>query len=224
MKKTILAASLILLLLLGLIGYRIYKERLEDENASRLTTVDDSATKRQQADLAAAEAEAARLATEKARKDAEAAAAELERRRAEQAAAEAARLRAETDLAAANASRAIAAKEAEALEADARRAAEQRAKDAAAADASRREALAKLARADREKEEATDREAARLAALKAQEEREAELATKPVPLVLRSIMPSDYKRRQHYYLQVDLWNAASTSGSKSETPPPVPLK
>ena len=87
--------------------------------------------------------------------------------------------------------------------------AEERERKAAEMEEARRAALAKLADAEREKREQADREAARLASLRRQQELEAESAQK-AEILARSIYPVDYKRRQHYYMEVDMKNYESS--------------
>ena len=210
MKRTtlIILALLLLLGVGGYFGFQAYKRNSTSGNAQSLAAAEQADADRRKAEAAAAEAEAARLASEKARKDAEAvAAAELERRRAAEIA-EAARLASEREQAAAAAAdQERAAKAAAELQANARRASELRAQETAAAEQARLAALAKLAAAEQEKQEAAAREAARLAALKAQQEREAALAAIKPDLIDRSVLPPDYKRREHYYMQVELQNS-----------------
>jgi fused signal recognition particle receptor len=95
--------------------------------------------------------------------------------------------------------------------------AERREKAAAEAEVARLAALEELSRIEREKKATADREAARLAALKRQQELEAaEALQKKVPIINRTIMPTDYKRREHEYLNVEMENAAN---AKPPTPP-----
>jgi hypothetical protein len=112
-----------------------------------------------------------------------------------------------------------AAKEKELAEGEARRLAEQREREAADAEAARRSALEKLASAEREKRANADREATRLASLRRQQELEAELERQAV-LLSRSIYANDYKRKEHYYMDVDLKNLDSSS--KQPTPNSAP--
>jgi hypothetical protein len=55
-----------------------------------------------------------------------------------------------------------------------------------------------------------------LAALKAQEEKEAALAKIQPKLTNRTILPSDYNRREHYYIQIDQLNSAATEAANAE--------
>ena len=98
------------------------------------------------------------------------------------------------------------AKEKDALECEARRLAEQQKKEAIIADAARRDSQLRLAEAEQQKRELADRESARLAALTSRQAIGVQ-ATKRI-LLGKSILPPDYKRRNHYYMQIDLLNTA----------------
>jgi hypothetical protein len=76
--------------------------------------------------------------------------------------------------------------------------------------------LAKLAAAEQEKKLAAEREAARVAALQAQAEKETVLAKINPTLITRAILPADYKRREHYYLQVDQLNSAAIEAANAQ--------
>ena len=210
MKKGIIIAIIVLIAATcGFYGFRQYKRSSEQALTDQRFAADKAEQTRLQADAARraeAEAESHLLAALKAQKDAEQAALELQKLRSEQATAEAARIVAEKEAATAEAERARLAKEKEALEGEARLLAEQREKEATIADAARRDALLKLADAEQKKRELADREAARLAALKTQQAIE-EQAAKRI-LLGKSILPPDYKRRDHYYMQIDLINTA----------------
>ena len=210
MKKGIIIAIIVLIAATcGFYGFRQYKRSSEQALTDQRFAADKAEQTRLQADAARraeAEAESHLLAALKAQKDAEQAALELQKLRSEQATAEAARIVAEKEAATAEAERARLAKEKESLEGEARLLAEQREKEATIADAARRDALLKLADAEQKKRELADREAARLAALKTQQAIE-EQAAKRI-LLGKSILPPDYKRRDHYYMQIDLINTA----------------
>ena len=210
MKKGIIIAIIVLIAATcGFYGFRQYKRSSEQALTDQRFAADKAEQTRLQADAARraeAEAESHLLAALKAQKDAEQAALELQKLRSEQATAEAARIVAEKEAATAEAERARLAKEKEALEGEARLLAEQREKEATIADAARRDALLKLADAEQKKRELADREAARLAALKTQQAIE-EQAAKRI-LLGKSILPPDYKRRDQYYMQIDLINTA----------------
>ena len=210
MKKGATIALIVLIAAsCGFYGFKRYKQASEQALADQRLAADKAEQTRLQAEAvkrAEAEAEDHRLAALKAQKEAEQTALELQKLRADQAATEAARLAAEKEVAAAEAERARLAKEKEALEGEARRLAEQREKEAAIADAARRDALLKLAEVEQQKRELADREASRLASLKTQQAME-EQTVKRI-LLNKSILPPDYKRRDHYYMKIDLMNAA----------------
>ncbi|MCF7760485.1 MAG: chromosome partitioning protein ParA, partial [Cephaloticoccus sp.] len=88
----------------------------------------------------------------------------------------------------------------EAAQGEARRLAELREKEAADALRSREAALAKLRALSKDRREEADRDAARLAALRAQRARETELANLKPPRA-RIIHPFDYKPRDHHNLR-----------------------
>jgi hypothetical protein len=193
----------------GVYGYRNHKQNTEREMQERRAAFDKAEAARHAEEARKNQetlAEARRLADAKAAAESEASAKELERLRIEQADAEARRVAAEEE-----ANQAIKAREKLALEkqqadAEARAELERRVKAAADAETARLASLQELSRLEHEKKAAADRETARLAALQRQQELEASEARK-TPEISRSIYPADYKRRQHYYLDVDMQNA-----------------
>jgi len=89
----------------------------------------------------------------------------------------------------------------------------------AAANAARLAALGKLRALEQEKRDLTDREAARLAALRRQAELEA-LAYRNAAPAERIVYPPDYKPRDHHNLRATLeWETYRKAGA---TIPPVP--
>jgi len=209
-RRTVIALIIIALAVGGgIIGYRNYQQDKESEQAARRAVFEKSEKERiarEEQKKADAEAEARRLAEAKASADAEASAKELERQRAEQAAADALRLQDEQSAKQVAAERERLALEKQKADAEARVELQRRVKASADAEAARLAALNEIARAEKEKKDAEVREAARLAALKRQQELEASEASK-VPVITRTIYPTDYKRREHYYLDVEMQNA-----------------
>ena len=175
----------------GVYGYRNHKQNTERELQERRAAFDKAEAARHAEEARKNEeslAEARRLALAKAAAESEASAKELEHLRTEQIEAEARRLAAQEE-----AQNAIKAREKLALEKQ-------------KSDAARLAALQEISRLEHEKKAAADREAARLAALQRQQELEVAEAKK-IPAIPRLIYPSDYKRRQHYYLDVEMQNA-----------------
>jgi hypothetical protein len=193
----------------GVYGYRNHKQTTQREMQERRAAFDKAEAARRAEDARKneeAQAEARRLAEAKSAAESDASTKELERLRVEQADAEARRVAAEEE-----ANQAIKARERLALEkqkadAEARVELERRVKAAGETEAARLAALQEISRLEQEKKAAADREAARLAALQRQQELEASEAQK-IPVISRSILPSDYKRREHYYLDVEMQNA-----------------
>jgi len=209
-RGTIITLIVIALALVGgTFGYRKYQQNKEREQADRRAVFEkyeQERLAREAQKKAEAATEAQRLADAKAAADAEANAKELERLRAEQAEAEARRLVAEQEAQQATAARERLALEKQRADATAHVELERREKAAAEAEAARLAALNEIARVEKQKKDAADREAARLAALKRQQELEAAEANK-IPVITRAIYPTDYKRREHYYLDVEMQNA-----------------
>ncbi len=81
--------------------------------------------------------------------------------------------------------------------------------------------MQKLSDLDRQKRDIADREAARLAALKHQQELEAQMNLRE-PLG-HAVYPNDYKRRDHYYLGIDMINN-EIQNENSALNKPSPLK
>ena len=216
-----LGVIIIVALLIGVaafFGYRSYKadqekalteQRLADERAA-------AEQKRLEAERhAAAATEARRLADLKAQQDLETAQKNLAELRREQEAAEAARKAAEADAARLTAERDRLTREREAAQGEAKRIAEQREREAAEAERARLDALQKLQEAEQQKRELADREAARLAALQRQQELAAQQKRE---YLSRAIYPNDYKRREHYYMQIDLYNSEQDALPAKPTP------
>jgi len=207
-KSIFIIITSVLGLAVAVTGYHAYRS-----NQDKILSAERSAAERADADArrleaehkAAAETEARRLAELKARQDAADAEKRLADLRAQQAESEKQRIAAEAALAQMTAERERLEKEKEAAQGEARVQAELREKEAAEAEARRQTALKQLQQAEDEKRAMVDREAARLAALKKQQELEANLKLRSV--YERSIYPSDYKRREHYYMNIDLLNA-----------------
>jgi len=77
-----------------------------------------------------------------------------------------------------------------------------------------------VAEIERLQREAAAREAARLAALKRQQELEAEVIL--ADLLPHAVYPQDYKRREHYYLNVEMLNAQiQLQADQAARPPPL---
>lgn len=209
-RRTIIALIIIALAVGGgIIGYRNYQQNNESERAARRAVFEKSEKDRiarEEQKKAETEAEAHRLAEAKAAADAEASAKELERLRAERADADARRLQAEQDAQQTVAERERLALEKHKADAEARVELQRRVKAAADAEAARLAALGEITRVEKEKKDADAREAARLAALQRQQELEVAESHK-VPVITRTIYPTDYKRREHYYLDVEMENA-----------------
>jgi hypothetical protein len=223
MKKKILLLSVLLVILFGVyLGYRGYvQHKLENEQAAQALSR-EIAERERLAELerrASAEAEAHRLAEMQARREAEDSERRLadlqaaqDRATAERAAAEAAlaRMQEETERLRA---------EKEAAQGESRRLAELREQESAAANAARLAALEKLRALEQEKRDLTDREAARLAALRRQAELEA-LAYRNAAPAERIVYPPDYKPRDHHNLRATLeWETYRKAGA---TIPSVP--
>jgi hypothetical protein len=151
----------------------------------------------------------------KARQDTEEAANRLAAAQKERQAAEAARLAAAEDAKrlAAEQDRIRAARDAAALEA--RQQQELRDKEAREAEEKRLAAI-KALEGDRKAQD--EREATRLAALRRQQELEA-LAPHARFQAQRVIYSEDYKRRQHYYLELELMNAGRVGASPGVSTP-----
>jgi hypothetical protein len=219
-RGPIIAFIAIVVLLAGFFGSRAFKRHQSEQMAARLSAQHEAdAARKAEEDKkrAQAEAEAHRLAEMKAKQDADESAAELARLQADQLAAEGRRRAAEDEAKQAAALRERLTKEKEASEGEARRIAEEREKDAIRAEEARKAALAQLAEVEKGKKEKTDREAFRLAALRRQQESEAHLAAQS-EILARSIYPADYKRREHYYMSVDMENAERQRPSGSTAP------
>jgi len=223
MNRRIIVALIVVALAVGggIIGYRNYDQNKESERAARRAVFEKSERERiarEEQKKAEAEAEARRLAEARAADDAESGAKELERLRAVEAEAEARRLQAEQEVREAAEARDRLALEKQKADAEARAELQRRVKAAADAETARLAALNEIARADREKKEAATREAARLAALQRQQELEA-AELKKIPLINRAIYPTDYKRREHYYLDVEMQNAENAKPPTRPKPP-----
>ncbi len=207
MKKTPVIVTIVILGLIAAgFAYRSYKADAERTLAAQRDADDRAAAEQRRLETerrAAAEAEAARLATLKAQQEAEAAEKNLAQLRADEAAATAARQAAEAEVSRLTAERERLRLEKEAAQGEARKLAEARERAAADAEQARLDAVEKLSALEREKRETADREAARLASLKHQQELE---AAQPRPRHFWSIYPNDYKRKEHYYLEMDLLN------------------
>lgn len=205
----------------GVYGYRNYQQNKEREQAARRDSFEKFEKERLARETqkkAEADAEARRLAEAKTAADAKAAAEEQERLRIAQVEAETRRLQAEKEAFDAAETLKKVALEKQKLAAEARIELERREKAAAEAEAARVNALNEIARVEREKKAAADREAARLAALKRQQELETTEVAK-APVITRAIYPTDYKRRDHYYLEVEMKN--SENAKPPTRPKPV---
>jgi hypothetical protein len=207
MKKTPVIVTVVILVLIGAgLAYRSYKADAERTLATQREADERAATEQRRIEIerrAAADAESGRLAALQAQQEAAATEKNLAQLRADEAAATVARQAAEADLTRLTAERERLRLEKEAAQGEARRLAEIRERAAADAEQARLDALEKLAAVEREKRDTADRESARLASLKHQQELE---AAQPHPRHFWSIYPSDYKRREHYYLEMDLLN------------------
>lgn len=223
MKKSITLVLIAVLALASIyFGYQSYRAGVDRDMAARAIAAEQAAALERDADVrrkGKAEAEAHRLAALKAEQDAEAATVELARLRAAQANAEAARLAAETAAREAAATRERLTREKEQAVGEARRLAELREKEASDAQRVRDEALRKLADVERLSRERADREAARMASLKQQQELELEAERS---LLTRGILPADYKRRQHYYQMIEMQNAGISAENANLNPKAVP--
>ena len=206
-KAIVIPIILILAVVAGFFGYKAYRAGVERDVAARTAAADKMAGEEKLGDAsrkAKAEAEAHRLAALQAQQASEAATREVTRLRAAQATAEAARVAAEAAAREAKATRERLTREKEAAVGESRRLAELREKDAEAVERERDAALQKLKDVERQSREMADREAARLVALKDRQELELEAERS---LLTRGILPADYKRRQHYYQNIQMQNA-----------------
>jgi hypothetical protein len=96
-----------------------------------------------------------------------------------------------------------------------------RQKEAAEAETRRLTAAQQVEQAEqseREKQELVQREGARAAAMRRQQEEQA--ARVRQALVRRTIYPVNYKRREHYYIGVDLYNARVLQNAAPTGPEP----
>jgi fused signal recognition particle receptor len=215
MKKGILIVLAGVLLLLAMVyGYREYQADLVRKEAELRAADERAYAEARREDAArqtAVAAEARRLAELKARQELAETEQNLARLRAWQADAEAARQAAEEDARRLAAAHERLRHEKEAAESEARRNGEMRDKEAAEAEARRQTALKQG-----EKRDLADREAKRVAALKRQQELEAE------KLRRQSIEPIDYRRREQYSLGIGLYGD-QLRGTKQLTSP-VPLR
>lgn len=213
MKRTvIISIAVIVLLLAGFFIYRGYKANQEREAVAQQAAREAELTEKKRIeDLRKAEAaaEAKRLAEAQAAEEAAARAAKLaeEQRIKDQEAA--AKLAAEKEAARLAAEKEAARIAKEKADAEARRLAEAREREAREAEAARLAAIKKLddekRAAEQAKKLAQEKERARLEALR----RQAELAEleRANSLLSRFVYPEDYKRRRHYYMNVELRNA-----------------
>jgi hypothetical protein len=226
MKRAIPLIIILLLLGLSFWAYRSYRTSADTENAARISGADQSDEARRAAEdkkKAIAEAEAHRLAALLAEQKALDQSNELARLRADEAAAEARRLAAEREAKAAAEAQSGYAAEKDKLTGEARRLAAEREAAAAAAAAARLNALKELEAAHQQKKEEADRLATTQAATQAQIEKEKKLETEArqvAELLNRAIYPPDYKRREHYYLDVNRKNAAE-QGKTNTSPAPA---
>jgi hypothetical protein len=202
-KGPVIAIIVVLALIASFFGYRSWKDSMDRDLAERRER-DVDAGKTEAEQRAAAEAEAARLAQEKTRLDADENARKLAELRTAQAALDAERKKAEEAEREAAAEKVRLEQAKAAADQEASRLSAERAKAEADADAARQAAMEKLAELDRQKQEIADREAARLAALKHQQELESLVNLREI--LGHAVYPNDYKRRDHYYLGIEMIN------------------
>lgn len=212
MKRTIIiAVAVILLSLAGIFAYRGYKANEQREQEARLAAREAERVEQRRVEAvrkAEAEAEARRLAELQAVKEAEELAAKVAEERRVQAQVEVARIAAEKAAAAATAAQEAARVAKVRADEEARKVAEIREREAREAEEIRVATIKKLedeARAvEQERILMAEREAARQEALRRQAE--LDYLANARELVTRMVKPQDYKRRHHYYLDVEMQN------------------
>lgn len=211
MKRGVIIGIIILLLAGGsYFAYRSHADKVAREQAaerSALATRDAERARLDALRRAEAEAEAKRLTELKTKREAEEATRRAEAARLEREASEAARRAAAQEvarLAAEQESRRLTAEQAE-LEAN--RLAALRKQETLEAEAKRLAALKALEDAENERKSSMNREQARLEAQRRQQELDALAAAANRRQIDRMVFPEDYKRRRHYYMNVELMNA-----------------
>ncbi|HUG10331.1 MAG TPA: chromosome partitioning protein ParA [Opitutaceae bacterium] len=214
MKRTvIITIAVIVLLLAGFFIYRGYQANSKREaEAQRIAREADLVEQQriEAARKAEAEAEARRLADARAAEEAEAAAAKAAEESRIKVQMEAARIAAEKEAARVAAEKETARIAKERADAEARAVAATREREAREAEEARLAAIKKVeddARArERDRLLAEDRERSRLEALRRQADLDA--LARANSLMSRIVYPDDYKRRRHYYMHVEVYNAA----------------
>ncbi|MSU70515.1 MAG: chromosome partitioning protein ParA [Opitutaceae bacterium] len=207
MKKTpVIVVALMFGFVVPISGYRGYRAASARTLAAQREADERAAAVQHRLEIerrAAAEMEALRLTTTRNEADAAEAAARFAQLRTDAVAAESTRKAAEEEIVRLTAERERLRLEMEAAQEEARLQAEAREREAAQAEKARNEALQKLKALEQAKQDPVDRETARLAALKHQQELEAAQSRTQRD---RSIYPTDYGRREHYYMPVNLFN------------------
>lgn len=231
MKRGVLIGIIILLLALaGFFAYRFHADQVtRDQEAARAADAAQNAerTRLDAQRRAEADTEAKRLAELKAKQEAEESTHRANTARLEREAADAARLAAEQKAARLAADREARRLAAEQAELDAQRLATLREQDARDAEAKRLAAIKALEDAENDRRATVDREQARLEALRRQQELDALAAAAARHQIDRMVFPEDYKRRRHYYLNVELINAgllASPDTAPAAADKPAPKK
>ncbi|MBK8476909.1 MAG: chromosome partitioning protein ParA [Opitutaceae bacterium] len=224
MKRGVIVGVLVLLLALaGIFAYKSHSARVaREKEAERIALAAQDAERARLEALRRAEAdtEAKRLSELKARQDAAEAARLAEATRLEREAAEAARLAAEKSAARLAAEKEAARLAAEQAELEAQRLAALRDQETRDAEAKRLAALKALEDSESERKAFETRELARLEALRRQQELNALASAVARQQIDRIVFPEDYKRRRHYYMNVELMNAGLlTPPDESATKP-----